>query len=136
MLLSIDEYFSHTAPYKVEDKPTNNPFSIEFPLDPDKMIGNLTADIRYTKVLKYLIKKRKRCNAKKVLYKCRQKVADQRIRVHGRFITKANANMLLEQISAGHDAIPSEINKHLRITGMENLVNSGRKRRKHNIQTH
>ena len=136
MLLPAHEYFSHTANNLVEDKPKNNPFSIEFPSDPDKKIGNLTADIRYTKVLKYLIKKRKRCNAKKVLYKCRKNVADQRIRVHGRFITKANASMLLEQISASSDAAPSEINKHLRTSGMENLVYVGRKRRKHNIQTH
>lgn len=40
------------------------------------------------RVERYLQKKAKRCFIKKVSYACRKVVADQRIRVKGRFIAK------------------------------------------------
>lgn len=43
----------------------------------------------------YLEKRRRRSFAKKVAYDCRKKVADQRIRVKGRFVTRSQALTLL-----------------------------------------
>jgi len=44
----------------------------------------------------YLEKRRRRSFAKKVAYDCRKKVADQRIRVKGRFVTRTQALKLLD----------------------------------------
>lgn len=57
-----------------------------------------SANMRYTerqlKIQKYLEKKRKRTWHKKISYSCRKKVADQRLRVKGRFISKKQADSL------------------------------------------
>lgn len=57
-----------------------------------------SAKVKYTerqlKIQKYLEKKRKRTWHKKISYSCRKKVADQRLRVKGRFISKKQADSL------------------------------------------
>lgn len=47
------------------------------------------------KVLRYLAKKHNRMNAKKFSYKCRQQVAEKRLRIKGRFVTKEQAFVIL-----------------------------------------
>lgn len=60
------------------------------------MLGGLTLSQRREKINLYLEKRRRRSFAKKVAYDCRKKVADQRIRVKGRFVTRIQALALLE----------------------------------------
>ena len=57
-------------------------------------IGLLTAEERSLKVQKYLMKKERRNWNRKVSYGCRKKVAENRVRVKGRFVTKEQANVL------------------------------------------
>jgi hypothetical protein len=52
------------------------------------MIGPLTVSERLEKVLKYLQKKRMKSTMKKFCYKCRKQVAEKRLRIKGRFVTK------------------------------------------------
>jgi hypothetical protein len=56
-----------------------------------KQIGTLPSEERAKKIQKYLEKKRQRNWHKKIHYSCRKKVADQRVRVKGRFISKQQA---------------------------------------------
>jgi hypothetical protein len=63
---------------------------------PKKMMGGLTSEQRQEKIDRYLEKRRRRSFTKKVAYDCRKKVADQRIRVKGRFVTRKQALELLE----------------------------------------
>jgi hypothetical protein len=58
-------------------------------------IGTLTVEERRMKVQKYLEKRKRRNFAKKISYMCRKKVADQRIRVKGRFVSKVQAESIL-----------------------------------------
>jgi hypothetical protein len=51
-------------------------------------IGPLTAEERREKVLKYLNKKSNKSNMKKFCYKCRKQVAEKRLRIKGRFVTR------------------------------------------------
>ena len=62
-----------------------------------EMIGPLTRKQRLAKVCSYLFKKRARLDRKDsdVKYHCRKKVATQRLRIKGRFMTKKQALELL-----------------------------------------
>jgi hypothetical protein len=51
-------------------------------------IGPLTLSERMEKVMKYLQKKRMKSQMKKFCYKCRKQVAEKRLRIKGRFVTK------------------------------------------------
>jgi hypothetical protein len=62
---------------------------------PRKMLGGLLPEERQKKIDRYLEKRSRRSFAKKVAYDCRKKVADQRIRVKGRFVTRKQALELL-----------------------------------------
>lgn len=53
-----------------------------------KMIGPLTEQERMQKVLKYLNKKNNKSSMKKFCYKCRKQVAEKRLRIKGRFVTR------------------------------------------------
>ena len=55
------------------------------------MIGVLTVNERLQRVQRYLNKKRKIHDLKKFSYKCRKQVADKRLRIKGRFVTKEQA---------------------------------------------
>lgn len=57
-------------------------------------IGTLTYEERQIKVQKYLDKRKRRSFSKKISYNCRKRVADSRLRVKGRFITKSQASAL------------------------------------------
>jgi hypothetical protein len=59
-----------------------------------KRIGTLSVEERHAKVSRYLERRKRRCFSKKVSYDCRKKVADNRVRVKGRFISKQHAESL------------------------------------------
>lgn len=51
-------------------------------------IGTLSIEERRLKVMNYLEKRKRRTFSKRIAYQCRKRVADNRIRVKGRFVTK------------------------------------------------
>ena len=59
-------------------------------------IGTLSQEERRLKVQKFLEKRKRRNFKKKISYMCRKKVADQRVRVKGRFVSKVQASALLD----------------------------------------
>ncbi|OMJ79336.1 hypothetical protein SteCoe_20679 [Stentor coeruleus] len=58
-------------------------------------IGTISVEERRIKVQKFLEKRKRRNFKKKISYMCRKKVADQRVRVKGRFVSKVQAEALL-----------------------------------------
>ena len=52
------------------------------------MIGKLTAKERKVKIAIYKEKRQRRIWSKKINYDCRKRVADNRLRIKGRFVTK------------------------------------------------
>lgn len=62
-----------------------------------RRIGTITAMERKEKVQRYLTKRKNRIWGKKVSYDCRKRVADSRLRIKGRFITRKQASRILEQ---------------------------------------
>jgi CCT motif len=58
--------------------------------------ANTLAQERKLKVQKYLEKRKRRNFKKKIIYMCRKKVADKRIRVKGRFVSKIQAESIAE----------------------------------------
>lgn len=61
----------------------------------ERMIGPITEGERRDKVRNYLTKKRGKHENKKFSYKCRKQVADKRLRIKGRFVTKEQAFEIL-----------------------------------------
>jgi UTP-glucose-1-phosphate uridylyltransferase len=59
------------------------------------MIGPLSAPQRLEKVLRYLHKKSTKSTMKKFCYKCRKQVAEKRLRIKGRFVTRQQAFEIL-----------------------------------------
>lgn len=69
-----------------------------------KKIGTLSFEERRTKVYRFLEKRKCRNFSKKVSYNCRKRVADNRIRVKGRFITKSQAEAIMINESSRADS--------------------------------
>ena len=65
------------------------------PAASNRMVGGLTLEQRQEKLQKYFAKKKRRTFAKKIAYDCRKKVADKRLRIRGRFVTKEQAIAIL-----------------------------------------
>ena len=60
-----------------------------------KMIGPLTMKQRHEKITRYILKKRTKGQNKKFTYECRKQVAEKRLRIKGRFVTKVQAFEIL-----------------------------------------
>ena len=60
-----------------------------------KYIGPLTVQQRYSKVKGYLEKKFTKAYRQKYTYVCRKQVAEKRLRIKGRFVTKLQAFEIL-----------------------------------------
>jgi hypothetical protein len=54
-------------------------------------VGTLSVSERQKKIQRYLEKKKKRTWVKRIHYDCRKKVADNRLRIKGRFVTRNKA---------------------------------------------
>lgn len=73
----------------------SNPIA-SVPLLPEtRQVGPISTEERRKKIERYLEKRRKRTWGKKICYDCRKRVADHRLRVKGRFVTKEQAVTLL-----------------------------------------
>lgn len=68
-----------------------------------KKIGPLTVEERQAKIDKYLQKRKQRSWNKKISYDCRKRVADGRLRIRGRFVTKSHAFAILEADGIAYD---------------------------------
>ena len=53
-----------------------------------KRIGKITLEERFSKIQRYREKRERRQWDKKISYDCRKQVADNRVRIKGRFIRK------------------------------------------------
>ena len=100
----------------------------------ERRIGGLTVAEHQDKVKKYLEKRRRRVWKKKVSYDCRKKVADKRLRIKGRFVTKDQACAILGTTTA--DLANNELFKTL-IMNNDNcsIVTSAKNMKIRNIQT-
>jgi hypothetical protein len=67
------------------------------PYQHTKQVGTISVEERRAKIEKYLQKRSRRTYGKKVFYACRKRVADTRVRVKGRFVTKKMAESLRTQ---------------------------------------
>jgi len=61
-----------------------------------KKVGKLTVEERQRKIERYRAKKSLRVWEKRINYNCRKQVADKRLRIKGRFISKEEAVVLLK----------------------------------------
>jgi hypothetical protein len=68
-----------------------------------KKIGTLTLAERRVKIEKYLQKRKKRTWSRRINYDCRKRVADSRLRIKGRFVTRDQAFNLLDEAGIKYD---------------------------------
>jgi len=72
-------------------------------INPNSMVGTITLEERRKKISKYLEKRKRRTFCKRISYECRKRVADKRLRVKGRFVTKEQASQFNDMNSSGSD---------------------------------
>jgi hypothetical protein len=65
------------------------------PVDENRKVGAFTIRERREKIRKYLEKRKNRIWKKKISYDCRKRVADKRLRIKGRFVTRDQAFAVL-----------------------------------------
>lgn len=87
-----------SLPAEVEEYINNSKIFNQIKAPIMKKIGTLTLEERRLKIEKYLEKRKRRSWNKRVNYDCRKKVADNRLRIKGRFVTKDQAFSMLEAI--------------------------------------
>lgn len=88
--INLDEVFELQY-HKKNEKPEANLFEKK----ENELIGTLTVQQRKDKINKYLQKRKKRTWQKKIYYDCRKRVADTRLRIKGRFVTRTQAIHIL-----------------------------------------
>ena len=74
-----------------------------------KKIGKLTPEERFIKIAHYKQKRNRRIFSKRINYQCRKRVADQRIRVQGRFVAKKDAIELMKNIGLNESDLNNEV---------------------------
>eukprot|EP00826_Nyctotherus_ovalis_P005617 TRINITY_DN11277_c0_g1_i2.p1 TRINITY_DN11277_c0_g1~~TRINITY_DN11277_c0_g1_i2.p1 ORF type:complete len:470 (-),score=100.04 TRINITY_DN11277_c0_g1_i2:61-1470(-) len=100
----------------------------------EKAIGGITITERQDKIRKYLEKRKRRIWRKKVHYDCRKKVADKRLRIKGRFVTRDQAYALLG--ATAEDLARNELLRTLVADKEEcSIVTSANNMRIRNLQT-
>lgn len=101
MLYGIQEGLSTASEWQEPtERPRPPPIRSPAPVTPylhTKKVGTLSVEERRVKIEKYLEKRSRRTYGKKVFYACRKRVADTRVRVKGRFVTKKMAETLRTQ---------------------------------------
>lgn len=75
--------------------------------DTSVRIGTLTYEERQLKLKRYREKKKNRVWSKKINYNCRKKVAEGRLRVKGRFVTKEQA-LVLQKLHDNEEHLESQ----------------------------
>lgn len=101
---------------------------------PERKIGTLTVSERREKILKYLEKRKRRIWKKKISYDCRKKVADKRLRIKGRFVTREQAYTILG--TTAEDLTKNELLRTL-VNSNSNcsIITSAQNMKIRNIQT-
>jgi len=92
-----------SLPAEVEEYINNSKIFNQIKAPVIKRIGTLTIEERRIKIDKYLEKRKRRTWNKRVNYDCRKKVADNRLRIKGRFVTKDQAFSMLEAFEIPFD---------------------------------
>ncbi|OMJ70340.1 hypothetical protein SteCoe_31694 [Stentor coeruleus] len=103
--LNLDELFEIQSTKKKHDNNAKIPLMHSMEKNDVQIVGTLTLKQRKEKIAKYLEKRKKRNWHKKIYYDCRKKVADNRLRVKGRFVKREQAIL---KLGSDHEAI-----KHL-----------------------
>jgi len=76
---------------EVSQPPPNESFEAQ------KAVGTLTKQQRRQKIVRFLEKRNHRNWGKRISYGCRKKVADNRVRVKGRFVSKEVATSISKE---------------------------------------
>ena len=92
-----------TLPAEVEEYINNSKLFNQIKAPVMRKIGTLTLDERRIKIEKYIEKRKRRTWNKRVNYDCRKKVADNRLRIKGRFVTKEQAFAMMEAYGISFD---------------------------------
>jgi hypothetical protein len=98
-----DIWGNFAIPSEVEEYINNSGVLNHLPFHASRKIGTLTVEERRIKIEKYLEKRKKRTWCKKISYDCRKRVADSRLRIKGRFVTKDQAFVMLGSEASGLD---------------------------------
>jgi hypothetical protein len=80
--------FSRASSHLIKKKPNEDTHDTSTSHFLKDKIGPLTLAERMDKVMRYLQRKRQKNGMKKFCYKCRKQVAEKRLRIKGRFVTK------------------------------------------------
>ena len=92
-----------TLPAEVEEYINKSKIFNQIKAPVIRKIGTLTLEERRIKIEKYLEKRKTRSWNKRVNYDCRKKVADNRLRIKGRFVTKEQAFEMLDAYGIAFD---------------------------------
>ena len=108
--LQSDPSLAAPPPVTAPPQPASPPPAVlRLPSSHAKQVGTLSLAERKVKIERYLEKRRRRSFHKKVVYLCRKRVADTRLRVKGRFVAKGVAESLQGLENAKNNvALPGE----------------------------